>query len=39
MQGIVYKYEIKLRNIDDIKKLSLDPMFNLMREHHKNLLV
>ena len=35
MQGIVYKYEIKLRNIDDIKKLSLDPMFNLMREHHK----
>ena len=25
----------KLRNIDDIKKLSLDSMFNLMREHHK----
>ena len=35
MPGIVYKYEIKLRNIDDIKKLSLDSMFNLMREHHK----
>ena len=25
----------KLRNIDDIKKLSLDSMFNLMREYHK----
>ena len=25
----------KLRNIDDIKKLSLDSMFKLMREHHK----
>ena len=25
----------KLKNIDDIKKLSLDSMFNLMREHHK----
>ena len=25
----------KLRNIDDIKKLSLDSMFNLMRKHHK----
>ena len=25
----------KLINIDDIKKLSLDSMFNLMREHHK----
>ena len=25
----------KLRNIDDIKKLSLDSMFNLMKEYHK----
>ena len=25
----------KLKNIDNIKKLSLDSMFNLMREHHK----
>ena len=25
----------KLRDIDDIKKLSLNSMFNLMREHHK----
>ena len=25
----------KLKNIDDIKKLSLDSMFNLMKEHHK----
>ena len=25
----------KLRNIDNIKKLSLDSMFNLMREYHK----
>ena len=25
----------KLRNTDDIKKLSLDSMFNLMRKHHK----
>ena len=27
----------KLKNIDDIKKLSLDSMFNLMKDHHKNL--
>ena len=27
----------KLRNIDDIKKLSLDSMFNLMKEHYKKL--
>ena len=27
----------KLKNIDDIKKLSLDPMFNLMKDHHKKL--
>ena len=27
----------KLKNIDDIKKLSLDSMFNLMREHHKKI--
>ena len=26
---------VKLKNIDDIKKLPLDPMFNLMKEHHK----
>ena len=25
----------KLRNIDDVKKLSLDSMFNLMKEYHK----
>ena len=25
----------KLKNIDDIKKLSLDSTFNLMKEHHK----
>ena len=25
----------KLRNIDDIKKLSLDSMFSLMKDHHK----
>ena len=25
----------KLKNIDDIKKLSLDSMFNLMKDHHK----
>ena len=25
----------KLRNIDDIKKLSLDSMFSIMKEHHK----
>ena len=27
----------KLRNIEDIKKLSLDSMFNLMKEHYKKL--
>ena len=27
----------KLKNIDDIKKLPLDPMINLMKEHHKKL--
>ena len=27
----------KLRNIDHIKRLSLDSMFNLMKEHHKKL--
>ena len=26
---------VKLKNIDDIKKLPLDPMFNFMKEHHK----
>ena len=25
---------VKLKNIDDIKKLPLDSMFNLMKEHH-----
>ena len=29
----------ELKNISDIKKLSLDSMFNLMRKHHKKLLV
>ena len=28
---------VKLKNIDDIKKLSLDLMFDLMKEHHKKL--
>ena len=26
---------VKLKNIDDIEKLPLDSMFNLMKEHHK----
>ena len=26
---------VKLKNIDDIKKLPLDLMYNLMKEHHK----
>ena len=25
----------KFRNIDDIKKLSLDSMFNIMKDYHK----
>ena len=36
--GLTYntKYSfVKLKNIDNIKKLSLDAMFNLMKEHHK----
>ena len=35
---LVYNAErsfAKLRNTDDSKKLSLDSMFNLMREYHK----
>ena len=28
---------VKLKNIDDIKKLPLDPIFNLMKEHYKKL--
>ena len=28
---------VKLKNIDDIEKLPLDLMFNLMKEHHKKL--
>ena len=28
----------KLKNISDIKKLSLDSMFNLMRKHHKKII-
>ena len=28
----------KLKNISDIKKLSLDSMFNLMRRHHKKFI-
>ena len=27
----------KLKNIDDIKKLSLNSLFNLMKDHHKKL--
>ena len=27
----------ELKNIDDIKKLSLDSLFNLMRKYHKKL--
>ena len=26
---------VKLKNIDDIKKLPLDSVFNLMKDHHK----
>ena len=29
----------KLEITDNIKKLSLDSMFNLMKEHHKNVIV
>ena len=29
---------VKLKNIDDIKKLSLDSMFNLMKDHHKKFV-
>ena len=29
----------KLKNIDDIKKLSLNSLFNLMKDHHKKLIV
>ena len=28
----------KLKNIDDIKKLSLDSMFDLMKDHHKKFV-
>ena len=28
----------KLKNISNIKKLSLDSMFNLMRKHHKKII-
>ena len=28
---------VKLKNIDDIKKLPLDSMFSLMKDHHKKL--
>ena len=28
---------VKFKNIDDIKKLLLDVMFNLMKEHYKKL--
>ena len=27
----------KLKNIDDIKKLSLDSMFNIMKDYHKKI--
>ena len=29
---------VKLKNIDDIKKLHLDSMYNLMKYHHKNFV-
>ena len=28
---------VKLKNIEDIEKLLLDPMFNQIKEHHKKL--
>ena len=31
----IYDVNQRLRNIDDIKKLKLDSMFNLMKEYHK----
>ena len=39
-KGEILKYNtkynfVKLKNIDDIKKLPLNSMFNLMKEHHK----
>ena len=37
-QKLIYNAEhsfAKLKNIDNIKKLSLDSMFNLMKDHHK----
>ena len=30
---------LKLKNVEDIEKLLLDPMFNQIKEHHKNLIV
>ena len=34
----ITKYNfVKLKNIDDIEKVPLNPMFNLMKEHHKKL--
>ena len=27
----------KLKNVDDFKRLSLNSMFSLMREHHKKI--
>ena len=32
---LIYDVNHSFANIDDIKKLSLDSMFNLMKEHHK----
>ena len=29
---------VKLKNIDDIKKLPLDSMYNLMKDHHKKIV-
>ena len=29
---------VKLKNIDDIKKLPLDFMFNFMKDHHKKFV-
>ena len=29
---------VKLKNIDDIKKLPFDSMYNLMKDHHKKIV-
>ena len=42
-KGEILKYNtkynfVKLKNIDDIKKLPLDFMFNFMKDHHKKFV-